>query len=108
MYYSVLGTIVVALLTSTLVIITFSNQSYSNKIFSFPVIKKLGKFGFIVFLNNIYFRTVLLQGNYGFTYKKYFIIYLSLTITSSVMSYFIVPILAKLFNIIILKIKKYF
>ena len=108
MYYSVLGTIVVALLTSTLVIITFSNQSYSNKIFSFPVIKKLGKFGFIVFLNNIYFRTVLLQGNYGFTYKKYFIIYLSLTIISSVISYFIVPILAKLFNIIILKIKKIF
>ena len=106
MNYNILGTIIVALITVILVIITFSNKSYTNKIFNFKILKELGKFGFIMFLNNIYFRTFLIQNDYSFRYRNFLILYVGLTIISSLVSYAVVPLFMKMFSKIRIILKK--
>ena len=62
--------IVIAILFTINIAITFSNQSYIDQIFKSNVWQKLGQFGFIMFLNNCAIRKVLLNRNYGLSYKK--------------------------------------
>lgn len=96
MNYNVLGTVAVAIITVIIVSITFSGKSFTNDFLNFRIFKKLGKFGFIMYLNNIYFRTAMLKSGIDYGYRKSVIIYLGLTFLSSLLSYFLVPLIVKL------------
>lgn len=108
MHLNFLGTIVVALVTFALVTIVFSERSYSKEIFNFPFFKKLGFFGFIMYLNNVYLRTPLLNSGLNIGYKKYFILFVGLTFAISLLSYYLVPLFIKLWQKCLLYFKKLF
>lgn len=96
MHFYMFGTIAFALMTLLLVVIAFSGKSYSNKIFSSPFYKKLGTFGFIMYLNNMYFRTAIRHSTLSFRYRNFVILYFGLTFAMSLLIYYLVPILTRL------------
>lgn len=106
MHFNMFGSIVVAIMTILLIIITFSGKSYSKNLCNSPIFKKLGTIGFLMYLNNIYFRTALLVGNFQFSYKKYVVIYVGLTFAVSLLAYYLIPVLVKLFKKFLILMKK--
>lgn len=108
MHFNFLGTIVVTLITFILVTLVFSGKSYSKQIFNFPFFKKLGFFGFIMYLNNVYLRIPLLNSGLNLSYKEYVVLFVGLTVAISLLSYYLVPIFVKLGKRILLYFKKIF
>lgn len=106
MHFNAFGSIVVAIMTMILVIIVFSGKSYSKEWFSSPINKKLGTFGFIMYLNNIYFRSALINSGLDFSYKKFIVIYVGLTVAVSLLAYYLVPLLVRGFKYLFNSIKK--
>lgn len=90
-----IGSILVAILFTFNIAVTFSNQSYMGSLFKSKKWQELGKFGFIIFLNNCAVRTFLLNKNYGFSYYKMLIIYFSIVIIISFLSYILIEIVLK-------------
>lgn len=106
MHFNFMGTIMFALMLLILVIIAFSGKSYSNKLFSLPFYKTLGKFGFIMYLNNLYFRTAINHSTLSFRYRNFIILYVGLTVALSLLAYYLVPTLHKLCKRIFLCLKR--
>lgn len=86
MQFDISDSYLIAILFLIGIAITFSNTSYSSKLFTSPIFQKLGKFGFILYLNNIPVRTFLLD-KYHASYNEMLVIYWIMTIVLSIMSY---------------------
>lgn len=108
MHYNVFGTIVVALITLLLVTLVFSGKSYTKKMFNLPFIKKLGFFGFIMYLNNVYLRSPILNLGLDLKYKEYVLLFLGITFAISLLAYYLVPVFVKLFKRFLLFLKNAF
>ena len=89
------GTYFVALITLIAVAITFSNKSYTTKIFNHKIFAFLGKFGFIMYLNNTYVRFYVQNLKPEWTYQNKFILFMALIIIISIISYILVDVLPK-------------
>jgi len=96
MYYNMFDTGFVAIMLQIAIAITFSNKSLTFKYLNFSIFKKLGEFGFIMYLNNIYIRTYFLQNNLIKTYKETTLLYLGVVLLISLIIYFLVPVIVKL------------
>lgn len=105
MHYRSFGDVLISILIAIAVMISFSSKSYTYKYLNFKIFEKLGKFGFIMYLNNIYVRNYMMNNGYVYSYKKTFIIYFIAVFVISLICYLIVPLLIKLLNIISKKIK---
>lgn len=92
MQHSVAGRYLIAILFLIAVSITFSNVSYTSKVFTSPIFKKLGKFGFILYLTNIPVRTFVAT-TFNASYYEMLLIYWTLTIILSLVSYVLSEIL---------------
>lgn len=86
MQFDICGSYLIAILFLIGIAITFSNTSYSSKLFTSPIFQKLGKFGFILYLNNIPVRTFLLDKHHA-SYNEMLILYWVITIALSIVSY---------------------
>jgi len=86
MQFDICGSYLIAILFLIGISITFSNTSYSSKLFTSPIFQQLGKFGFILYLTNIPVRTFLLE-KYQAPYNEMVIIYLEITIALSILSF---------------------
>ena len=105
MHYNLFGTIVVALITLMLVTLVFSGKSYTKKMFNLPFLKKLGFFGFIMYLNNVYLRGPLLNSGLDISYKEYVLLFLGITFAISLLTYYIVPLFVKILKNILVFLK---
>lgn len=108
MHYNLFGTIVVALLTLLLVTLVFSGKSYTQTMFNFPFLKKLGFFGFVMYLNNVYLRVPLLNSSLELSYKEYVLLFLGITVAISLLAYYLVPLVVKIIKKILEFIKRKF
>lgn len=106
MHFYMFGTITFAVMTLLLVVITFSGKSYSKEIFNKPFYKKLGTFGFIMYLNNMYFRSAIRHSTLSFRYRNFIILYVGLTVAMSLLAYYLVPILTNLCKRIFIILKR--
>ena len=95
----------VALITLMLVTLVFSGKSYTKKMFNLPFLKKLGFFGFIMYLNNVYLRGPLLNSGLDISYKEYVLLFLGMTFAISLLAYYIVPLLVKFLKNILVFLK---
>lgn len=100
-HYNLFGSFLVALITLIAVAITFSNKSYTADIFNHKIFAFLGKFGFIMYLNNTFVRNFVQNLHPTWTYKEKFILYILIVLIISIISYIIVDVLLG-------KIKKYY
>lgn len=105
MHYNLFGDVLISILIAIAVMISFSSKSYTYKYLNFKIFEKLGKFGFIMYLNNIYVRNYMINNGYVYGYKKTFTIYIIAVFTISLICYILVPLLTKLLNIIWKKLK---
>lgn len=94
-HFNSFGNLVVALLTLFGVAITFSNRSYTSKIFNNKIFATLGKFGFIMYLNNTYVRTAIQIAYPTWRFRKKFIWYIAIVLVISLISYLIIEIIFK-------------
>ena len=81
-------------------------SEYSKDIFNKPFYKKLGTFGFIMYLNNMYFRTAIRHSTLSFRYRNFIILYVGLTVAMSLLAYYLVPILTNLCKRIFISLKR--
>ena len=88
MHYSVAGSYVSAILFTFNIALTFSNISYTSDLFNSDVYRKMGKFGFCLYLSNIPVRTLLVS-KFPSSYGKMLLIYWILVLTISVSSYIV-------------------
>ena len=75
-----------------LVSLTFSGQTLVSGIFKSNFWKKLGKFGFVLYLNNYYF-IYFIKTYYNYSYNNLVIIYLIHVFIISVLSYILIDII---------------
>lgn len=94
MHYNVIGTIIEALLFTFVVALTFSNITISKKIFKSSIWKKLGTFGFYMYLCQISIRTYLLRHN-THPYNEMIIRYLLISLAVTIIVYIFVEIILK-------------
>ena len=104
MHFNYVGSLLVAILFTVNIAITFSNISYVNKLFKHSIWKKLGKLGFYIFLINIPVRAYLLRHN-GHSYHQMLFRFTLITITLAIISYIIVEIM---YPMVVKKIKKFY
>ena len=92
-----MGTFLYAVLLMINISITFSNVTIPSKIFKHSIWKKIGNYGFYIFLCNISIRTYMLK-NYmhlNLTYNQLLICFVTITCITSLVIYLIVEILLK-------------
>ena len=94
MHYNIIGSILEALLFAFAVALTFSNSTISKNIFKSSFWKKLGTFGFYMFLCQISIRTYLMRHNTG-NYGEMLLRYILMTLIISLIIYIIVEIIYK-------------
>lgn len=104
-YFGVFGSIMVFAVTFLVVTITFSDKSYTGKIFNNKIFVKLGKFGFVMFLNNTYVRYFIYNKFYYLSYREKLFYYLLAVLLISSLSYVLIDILPKKLRKIYLKAK---
>lgn len=75
-----------------LVALTFSNQTLVSGLFKSSNWKKLGKFGFVLYLNNYYFINFI-KSYYHYSYRNLVIIYLIHVLVVSILSYILIDII---------------
>lgn len=92
MQYCIIGTIWFAILFTLNIAITFSNQTYITNLFKSEIWKKIGKFGFYLFLTNVSVRTFVLS-HFIYTYRNMTLIMLIITIGVSTISYILTEII---------------
>lgn len=92
MHYGIAGSYLIAILFFFNIAITFSNQSYTAKIFKSQKFQKLGKFGFLLYLANVPVRTFV-QNNIQMSYHHTLIVYWGITIVVSIITYIIAEII---------------
>ena len=97
MHYLVIDTFTYAILLMLNICLTFSNVTFATKIFKHTFWKKLGDYGFYIFLCNISIRTYMLRKyvNFGLSYKQLLFRFLIITCLISLMIYIIVEIIYK-------------
>lgn len=93
-HYDIFGSCLTAVLFSFNIALTFSNISYVNNLFKSRFWKRLGKFGFILYLNHCYLRTFCVN-NFNYSYNRMLIIYWIMIISISCLSYIIVEMFHK-------------
>lgn len=79
------------------VALTFSNSTYTSKLFKSSKWKKLGKYGFYIYLINTSIRIFTFDkfAHYGFTYIQLLIIFVSMTCFIAFIIYIIIEVLYK-------------
>ncbi len=90
MYYGFMGYFGVAILMLFAVIITFSNQSYTAELFTSKKWRKVSKFGFVMYLNHVCFRSYCMEHFLYLGYRKMFLIFWALTLALSIVTYILV------------------
>ena len=97
MQYLFIGTFLCAILLALNISLTFSNVTLAPKIFKHTIWKKLGNYGFYIFLCNISIRTYMLRkyADLGLTYKQLLFRFLIITCITSLILYIIVEIVYK-------------
>lgn len=94
MHYNIAGAYLIAILFLFSIAITFSNASYTSKIFTSQKLQKLGKFGFIMYLSNIPVRTFILakySGSYNDLLIRYWIMVIIISIIVYILSEIVIP-----------------
>ena len=97
LHYSFLGGFLFATLLMIVMPITFSNVTYSTKIFKHKIWTELGKYGFYVYLCNISIRTYLLK-KYQYVcicYRYLFIKFVIISCLVALAAYILVEIVYK-------------
>lgn len=102
MHFNYMGSILVGLLFTINVAITFSDSSYASELFKHNVWHKLGKIGFYIFLINLPVRKYFLRHRI-YSYPKMLICFSVLTIVLGLISYVVIEIIIPA---IINKVKK--
>ena len=103
-YFSFMGSIAVALLFVFVIALTFSKLTYSSKIFRHDIWRKLGIFGFYMYLCQISVRTYWLDWlshqHQIYGYHRMLCYYVVMTVILSILIYIIVEVIYK-------RLKKY-
>ena len=94
MHFNIIGSIFEALLFTFVVALSFSNITFSKRIFKSIIWKKLGIFGFYVFLSHIPVRTYLLRHNIH-PYNEMLIKYILISLAVTTVVYIFVEIILK-------------
>ena len=92
MHYGIAGSYLIAIIFFFSISITFSNQSYTSKIFTSPKFQSLGKFGFLMYLANVPVRTFV-QNNIHLSYHHTLMVYWGMTISLAILTYIIAEII---------------
>lgn len=92
MHLNYFGSIIIALLFTINIAITFSNQSMTSSLFKSHFWKKLGNFGFYIYLTHMSIRVYLLRHNH-YPYRIMLFYFSLLTIIVSAVCYILVEIL---------------
>jgi peptidoglycan/LPS O-acetylase OafA/YrhL len=97
MHFKVIGTFIFGILMTLNVSLTFSNVTYSKKIFKHSFWKKLGLYGFYVFLCNVSIRRFIVKRykKYNLTYKQLFIRFVILSLVTALFIYIMIEIVYK-------------
>ena len=97
MHYFVIETFVYAVLLMLNISLTFSNITFATKMFKHTIWKKLGDYGFYIYLCNISIRTYMLRKyvNLGLTYEQLLLRFLIITCLTSLFLYIIVEFIYK-------------
>jgi peptidoglycan/LPS O-acetylase OafA/YrhL len=106
MHFSYFGTFLFAILMMLNVSLTFSNITYSKNIFKHSIWKKLGNYGFYLFLCNISVRRYILKQYKGqnLTYRPLMIRFCIISLLTALLIYILVEIVYK--KLFLKKIKK--
>lgn len=89
MHYHLCDSYVFGLGFTILVSLTFSGQTLISGIFKSSFWKRLGKFGFVLYLNNYYF-IYFIKTYYNYSYNNLVIIYLVHVFIISILSYILI------------------
>lgn len=94
LHYIVLDTLLFAILLTFNISLTFSNVTCIKKIFKNPLWKKLGTFGFYIYLCQISIRTYMLRHLTGI-YKLDLIKYIIITLITATIIYILIEVVYK-------------
>ena len=104
--HAVVDTIIFAVILTLNVALTFSNITCSKNIFKSSIWKKLGTFGFYMYLCQISIRTYMMR-YITHIYKIDLIKYIIITLVTSIIIYILVEIVyKKIKNLIMKKINR--
>ena len=92
MHFDYFGSILMALLFTINIAITFSNQSLTSDLFKSSFWTKLGKFGFYIYLTHMSIRVYLSRHNH-YRYRIMLLYFCLISIVVSAFCYFIVEVL---------------
>lgn len=95
MHYNFFGYIFVSILFLINVAITFSNQSYSIKLFKSSIFERLGRFGFMMYISNIPVRTFIMNEYRSLPYNKMLLIYMVYVVILSAFCYILTEVILK-------------
>lgn len=97
MHYYFMNRFLFVVLLALNIALTFSNRTFLSKIFKHSFWKKLGEYGFYIYLCNISIRTFMIREylNKGFTYSELFIKFVILSCMTALFLYIGVEIIYK-------------
>ena len=97
MHYYFMNRFLFVVLLALNIALTFSNRTFLSKIFKHSFWKKLGEYGFYIYLCNISIRTFMIREylNRGFTYSELFIKFVILSCMTALFLYIGVEIIYK-------------
>ena len=94
MNYNILNTTIIAFMFLIAISLTFSNITYSPKIFASTIWKKVGNYGFYVYLCHISIRTFFLRRN-NYIYSDMLSKYLLVSFATGLVIYVMIDIIYK-------------
>ena len=97
LHYFFIDTVLYAVLLTINVSLTFSNVTYAKEIFKKDIWKKLGNYGFYMFLCNVSIRKYIKNRYliYNLSYKKMFLLFVLMTVVIALFIYILVEIIYK-------------
>ena len=97
LHYLFMSSFLYAILLTANISLTFSGITYSSKIFKHKIWKKLGNYGFYIFLCNIPVRFFVVRHftNLGYSYKHIFFYFIAMSCLTAALVYLVVEILYK-------------
>ena len=94
LHYFIVDTLLFAILLTLNISLTFSNVTYTKKLFKNEIWNKLGTFGFYMFLCQIAIRTYMLR-HLTYNYINDLVKYIIITVFVSIIIYIIIEIIYK-------------
>lgn len=99
LYYLFMSPFLYAILLTANIALTFSGITYSSKVFKHKIWKKLGNYGFYIFLCNIPVRSFIVHhfASLGYSYRHIFFYFITISCLVAAFVYLIVEVLYKKF-----------